>query len=37
MLLQPTLDALARQARELELAPDDVLARLRQLLGRTRP
>jgi GntR family transcriptional regulator len=37
MLLQPTLDALARQARELELAPDDVLARLRQLLGGPRP
>jgi GntR family transcriptional regulator len=36
-LLQPTLDALARQAREHELAPDDVLARLRQLLGGTRP
>jgi GntR family transcriptional regulator len=28
-LLDPALDALARQARELELAPDDVVARLR--------
>jgi GntR family transcriptional regulator len=34
-LLQPTLDALARQARELELAPDEVIARLRRQLGRT--
>ncbi|MFT4179371.1 MAG: GntR family transcriptional regulator [Thermomonas sp.] len=29
-LVDPALDALARQARELELAPDEVLARLRQ-------
>ncbi len=29
-LLDPSLDAVARQARELELAPDEVLARLDQ-------
>lgn len=29
-LIDPALDAVARQASELELAPDDVLARLRQ-------
>ncbi|MFC3715797.1 GntR family transcriptional regulator [Luteimonas soli] len=29
-LLDPSLDAVARQARELELAPDEVLARLGQ-------
>ena len=34
-LLQPMLETLARQARELELAPDDVLARLRRQLGET--
>lgn len=28
-LIAPTLEALARQARELELVPDEVLARLR--------
>ena len=28
-LLEPALDALARQARELELSPDELLARLR--------
>lgn len=33
-LLDPSLDAVARQARELELAPDEVLARLDQ---RMRP
>ena len=32
-LLQPTMDTLARQARELELPPDDVLARLNRLMG----
>ena len=32
-LLAPTLDTLARQARELELSPDEVLARLRQRMG----
>jgi GntR family transcriptional regulator len=32
-LLAPTLDALARQARELELPPDDVVAQLRQRMG----
>lgn len=29
-LLDPALDAVARQARELELSPDEVLARLSQ-------
>lgn len=33
-MLQPALDALARQARELELMPDDVADRLRQTMGR---
>lgn len=33
-LLQPTLDALARQARELELAPDEVLARLERRMRK---
>ena len=32
-LLAPTLDTLARQARELELPPDEVLARLRKRMG----
>jgi hypothetical protein len=29
-LLQPTIETLARQARELELDPDDVVARVGQ-------
>lgn len=33
-LLQPTLDALARQARELELAPGEVIARLEQRMRK---
>ena len=33
--LEPTLDELARQARELALAPDTVLARLREIMEDT--
>lgn len=33
-LLQPTLDTLARQARELELAPDEVLVRLERRMRK---
>lgn len=33
-MLQPTLDALARQARELELAPEAVANRLMQQMGK---
>jgi len=31
-LIEPALDTLARQARELELAPEEVLLRLRQYM-----
>lgn len=33
-LIAPSLDAVARQARELELAPDEVLARLARCMQR---
>lgn len=33
-LLQPLMDTLARQARELELAPDEVLARLERRMRK---
>jgi GntR family transcriptional regulator len=35
-LLQPTIETLARQARELELAPGDVVARLEQRMRKER-
>ncbi|MGN6113479.1 MAG: GntR family transcriptional regulator [Luteimonas sp.] len=35
-LLQPAIDALARQARELEFDPRDVVARLQQRLEKER-
>ena len=33
-LIDPALDAVARQARELELSPDEVLARLNQRMSQ---
>jgi GntR family transcriptional regulator len=36
-LIEPALDALARQARELELPPARVLARLKSLLEKDPP
>lgn len=36
-LIDPALDAVAQQARDLELAPDEVIARLRQRIQETDP